>query len=276
MDKKKITIMAAIAFVALLLGILVGISLNSFLKPDATDNKSEQTQSLAVDKPDEVITENSSESNTEAADEVSPAETKDESTATTETVETTVTNDTTPNNNVANTPVADATGKIPFNDLNGLCMADETGKYLKYEIIIDDVSWKDAFKDCVERGGHLLIINDMKEYDTISKFVFDKKADGNLFLLGGMREKKADKYYWVDSTKTPIEDNALNEEKAWCETLWAVGEPSFHDNHDNDECYMMTYYSQTEKRWLWCDVINDYTGMAPQDKGRLAYICEYE
>ena len=296
------TIIAAIAFVAMLVGVLFGIGLSALLKNDSGNAvaKTDSSPKITVTEEDQENPEDNINEEADAtADDEALADETDDDSANTDTTETAETKDNTTAadktdedktdadkadsdkntaNNKASTENVTTTlsTKIPFNSLNGKVMADESGKYLKYEIITNDCAWKDAFKDCVSRGGHLLYINDMAEYNKISKFILDEKCDGYTFYLGGMREEKSDKYFWVDSKKEPINDQALNKTKNWCSSLWAADQPNFHDNHGNDECYLTTYYSQSENRWLWSDNINDLPGINPNMEGLIAYICEYE
>lgn len=290
-NNKKTIIIAAVAGVALLAGILVGIGLSSFLRNDTVAKVEETPSKVTVEEEVADATANDATDTTEDVSDASEDEedvnTSDDAEATDSTADKAdaKTTEKADSSTTAVDPKADETttvtwpglsSSIPYNAAAGKVMADETGKFLKYEIIENDISWSAAFKDCLERGGHLLWINDMDEYNKISEFIFNEKCDNDIFYLGAMRDDKSDKYFWVNAKKDPIETLALNNEKCWSYKLWAVGEPSFKDNHDNEEMFLTTYYSKADEKWMWSDNVDDLPGNANVYLGRTAYICEYE
>lgn len=145
-----------------------------------------------------------------------------------------------------------------------------------YEIITADVTWEEAFNDCVRRGGYLCRINSEEENEKIKELLNEKNVRGVVYL-GGIREENSNEYHWVDSDRNPF-DEVINSDKNM--KYWFDGEPSFSDmvnDKEIPECYMAIIYSGAVDDWIWNDVSNDVLSLAPNYyTGRLSYICEYE
>lgn len=148
----------------------------------------------------------------------------------------------------------------------------------KYEVIVADVTWSEAFADCISRGGYLCRINSAEENEKI-KELLDTQKDKGVYIayLGGMRDEKSEEYHWIDCDKNPYDDVINNGEYT---SFWYVGEPSYTDNVNDKEIvekYMAFIYPGATKEWCWNDVNDDVLSLA-QDyySGRISYICEYE
>lgn len=145
-----------------------------------------------------------------------------------------------------------------------------------YEIITADVTWEEAFHDCVQRGGYLCRINSEEENEKIKELLNEKNVRGVVYI-GGIREENSNEYHWVDRDRNPF-DEVINSDKNM--KYWFDGEPSFFDMIDDKEipeCYMAIIYPGAVGDWVWNDVSNDVLSLAPNYyTGRLSYICEYE
>lgn len=145
-----------------------------------------------------------------------------------------------------------------------------------YEIITADVTWKEAFDDCVRRGGYLCRINSEEENEKIKELLNEKNVRGVVYT-GGIREENSNEYHWIDRDGNPF-DEVINSDKNM--KYWFDGEPSFSDTVDGKEipeCYMAVIYPGAVDDWVWNDVSNDVLSLAPNYyTGRLSYICEYE
>lgn len=145
-----------------------------------------------------------------------------------------------------------------------------------YDVITADVTWEEAFADCISRGGYLCRINSEKENNKIKEILNEKNVRGVVYL-GGLRDENSEEYHWIDSDRNPF-DEVLNSEENM--KYWLDGEPSFSDTVDNEEIperYMAMIYPGAIKNWVWNDVSNDVLSLAPNYyTGRLSYICEYE
>ena len=140
----------------------------------------------------------------------------------------------------------------------------------RYQLIVDDVSWEEAFADCQERGGYLVQINSEEEYQSIIKLIEDADMQEIHFYLGGRRSQDRQDYYWVDEQNW-FEGDALNPgENAWSADHWMENEPSFQ-SEDEEEMYMnLIYYKE---QWVLNDVPGDITVYYP---GKTGYICEFD
>lgn len=151
--------------------------------------------------------------------------------------------------------------------------ADDTGIH-RYEYIISDCTWQEAFQDCLNRGGYLVRINSSKEYETIRKEISRQKMTDIYFKLGGRRDNQSQDYYWVNQDNKLFGEK-LNSDGSWCSDEWMGGEPSFQDGN-LEEKYMDLFFYDGEKRFVWNDVPDDMLAAEPAYSGKLGYICEYE
>lgn len=150
---------------------------------------------------------------------------------------------------------------------------DDT-KIHRYELIISDVTWQEAFADCINRGGYLARINSSKEYEAVRKEISRQKMTNIYFRIGGRRDSQSKDYYWVNEDNRLFGEK-LNSDSSWCSDEWMKGEPSFQDG-DLEERYMDLFFFDGEKRFVWNDVPDDMLAAEPAYTGKLGYICEYE
>lgn len=151
----------------------------------------------------------------------------------------------------------------------------ETGIHT-YELIIADVTWMEAYQDCLARGGYLVRINSDEEYQAIIKQIEDEGQRKIKFWLGGTRGL-ADtyEYRWI------YEDGAYGNEvlngDGKYSSYWLDGEPSFYDGAVSQaELYVNMFYFSKEGRWVWNDVPNDLVAAVELYAETVGYICEYE
>lgn len=147
-----------------------------------------------------------------------------------------------------------------------------------YELIVADVTWSEAFEDCISRGGYLCRINSAEENEKIKELLDEqKKEEIYIAYLGGMRDENSEEYHWVDCEKNPYDDIANKEEYI---SFWYAGEPSYTDYVNDKEIvekYMAFIYPGATKEWCWNDVNDNVLSLAPDYySGRISYICEYE
>lgn len=144
----------------------------------------------------------------------------------------------------------------------------------RYEYIISDCTWQEAFQDCLNRGGYLVRINSSKEYEALRKEISRKRLTDIYFRIGGRRDSQSQDYYWVNQDNKLFGEK-LNSDDSWCSDEWMEKEPSFRDGN-LEEKYMDLFFYDGEKRFVWNDVPDDMLQAEPAYSGKLGYICEYE
>lgn len=146
---------------------------------------------------------------------------------------------------------------------------EETGSNSRYQLIQADVTWEEAFSDCISRGGALAQINSEEEFQKVTALIEEQDMQHIHFYLGGRRDIDSQGYYWADAANR-LEGELLNPEgESWAAIHWMEHEPSFLSDGDT-ECYMnLIYYKE---RWVLNDVPSDITQYYP---GKTGYICEF-
>lgn len=144
----------------------------------------------------------------------------------------------------------------------------------RYEYIISDCTWQEAFQDCLNRGGYLVRINSSKEYEAVRKEISRQKLTDIYFRIGGRRDSQSKDYYWVNE-ENKLFGEKLNSDDSWCSGEWMEHEPSFQDGN-LEEKYLDLFFYDGEKRFVWNDVPDDMLQAEPAYSGKLGYICEYE
>lgn len=151
---------------------------------------------------------------------------------------------------------------------------DETSIHT-YELIVEDVTWTQAYQNCLDKGGYLVRINSDEEYQAILQQIGDEDKKNIKFWLGGARSsEESGDYRWVYEDGT-YGDIILNEEDPYL-SYWLSGEPSFFDEAGDVEMYMNMFYVSKEGRWVWNDVADDLIAVVDFYVGTVGYICEYE
>ncbi len=144
-----------------------------------------------------------------------------------------------------------------------------------YELIIKDCTWTEAYNECLSKGGHLVRINNVDEYNAIINQITKEGKNEMVFWVGGTRNQDTHAYHWI------YEDGSLGEETLNTDDkyrpLWFDNEPSFEDTSVNaNECYMSLLYVERFGRWGFNDAPNDVISYVSHYSGKTGYICEYE
>ncbi|MBS5546467.1 MAG: zinc-ribbon domain-containing protein [Lachnospiraceae bacterium] len=152
--------------------------------------------------------------------------------------------------------------------------ADETGIH-RYELVVEDCTWNQAYNKAKEAGGYLVHINTQEEYDFLLTQVLGSEEAKNLKIwIGGARAAGSYEYHWANEDGTFGEDT-LN--MGGYAGYWMVNEPSFRDESiGQDEYYMNIFYYSKENRWVWNDVPDDLIGAVSSYQGSIAYIIEFD
>ena len=144
----------------------------------------------------------------------------------------------------------------------------------RYNYVVSDCTWEEAYQNCLEAGGYLVRINSLDEYNYIIDQIDQKHMSDIQFKIGGRRAEGAQDYYWVNESKQ-LYGEKVNSDSYWTKEIWLSGEPSYSDGNVQEN-YLDIFYYGTEDRWVLNDVPDDILSSAPEFSGKLGYICEYE
>lgn len=147
---------------------------------------------------------------------------------------------------------------------------EETGSCKRYQLIQADVTWEEAFSDCISRGGILAQINSEEEFQKITGMIEEQGMQNVHFYLGGRRDADGWKYYWSADAAGRLEGELNPEGDSWASAHWMENEPSFTSDGDTELYMNLIYYKE---KWVFNDVPSDITQYYP---GRTGYICEFK
>ncbi|MDE5587515.1 MAG: C-type lectin domain-containing protein [Acetatifactor sp.] len=151
----------------------------------------------------------------------------------------------------------------------------------RYELIVEDVTWKEAEMLCQEKGGYLATITSHEEFERLQERMISEDKEDITFFVGATNERVEGTpfgyrwlepgikhgYYMLDLY------NALFR-------FWLVGEPSYtgltESGAEVSEDYVVLFYRGKDDRCYLGDVPNDILEAAPSYAGKVGYICEYE
>lgn len=167
---------------------------------------------------------------------------------------------------------AEQTLELGTDDVQEILEEKETNIY-RYEFLAKDVSWYEAYDDCILRGGHLVTIESQEEFDILTEQLTEQGLEKQLFWIGGMRLTGSREYHWIDEEGNVRED-LLNGTEEY-QDYWMDGEPSY-TSEGNEERFMMLFYKSDIGKWVWNDVSETPFIDVPYYAGRIGYICEYE
>ena len=149
----------------------------------------------------------------------------------------------------------------------------------RYELIVGDVTWSEAYNACVNRGGYLAHINTQEEFDFITNQIQDENKKNIIFWLGASRPENDNNYHWIDLETGEYLEESINQNSSYY-SFWLAGEPSLQGTDANglvmEERFIYMFYRNAEDRFFWNDSPENLTAISDQYKGRIGYICEYE
>lgn len=155
----------------------------------------------------------------------------------------------------------------------GLITVSQPQTTHRYEIVVADVTWWEAYQSCLEQGGHLATITSQEEYDRVVALADQAVASGQEHLtylwIGGKLYSEND--LWGYRSWITGED--------WTFDCWYPGEPSYLDNDSTLEEYLCLWhakYQGEEIGWTFNDQRNDIIAVLPTAAGKVGYICEYD
>lgn len=163
-----------------------------------------------------------------------------------------------------------------------------TGKHSSadhtYELIVKDLTWREAQKECQERGGYLAVITSKEEWEAVEDQIRKEDKTGVTFYLGSNNGRVDGEpvfgYQWIEPDGSRREMPFRVYYPFWAFYGGYNMEPSYRgtteDGREVDEEYVVMIYRKAEDRYFLNDVPNDILDAAPSYAGNVGYICEYE
>ena len=180
------------------------------------------------------------------------------------------------------------TGTIEFSDGTPVIFAEkievleeavQEDAIHRYEVIVDDCTWEEAYQNCLSMGGYLARINSKEEFDYITKKVVEKEKDYSKkqYYVGMRRDVNSDAYYLVNENNELVGDRLDNGYTSWANSLWLSKEPSYYDStlKIEETCVSIFKYKETNK-WVMNDIPSNLVIQVPSYEGKLGYICEFD
>ena len=140
----------------------------------------------------------------------------------------------------------------------------------RYEFVINDCSWNDAFQKAKGVGGYLVRIDTRDEYEAILSKIKSLGLTGVEFRIGARRDSDGKNYYWADDSNI-LYGEEINFPDYWAYAEFLSGEPSY-EWENNVEQYLSFYYDGEYERWVWNDIPDNVYNPG---KNRYGYIIEY-
>ncbi len=135
----------------------------------------------------------------------------------------------------------------------------------KYEVIKKDISWEDANRECINKGGHLATITSKDEEN---KIISAAESAGIYRLwIGG---------YTTNNQYGDAVGHWVMGEPFTYQNWFSADEPSRFDSDNAEEFYLMLW--KIDGRWSWNDQRNDLINspFAKTYQGKMGYVIEYE
>ena len=148
----------------------------------------------------------------------------------------------------------------------------------RYELIVEDVTWKEAEQLCRKRGGYLATITSQEELWRIQDQMIAEDKTDITFFVGANNDNSPHGYHWMEPGMERGYD-MLDLSKALWRPFWLEGEPSYSGLTENGkevrEDYVVLIYRESDERCWIDDVPGDFLKAHPSCAGRVGYICEY-
>lgn len=135
-----------------------------------------------------------------------------------------------------------------------------------YQIVVEDVSWQEAYDRALAAGGHLATITSQEEFDAICAQADQAAvATGVRYLWLGARQGAGG---WTGT------DCWITGED-WTFAPWYPGEPSGQDADGTPENVLCMWNVQ-QSGWTFNDQRQDLLSVLPEVSGKVGYVIEFE
>lgn len=153
----------------------------------------------------------------------------------------------------------------------------------RYELIVKDVTWTEAYDSCKEKGGYLATILSMDELEHIQDQIMAEEKTGISFWVGANNIAVERKYYYGYHWLEPGMEHGcdmLDLYNALWKEFWFEDEPSYRIETEEgeriDEGYVMLTYYEDHGRCYLGDTAENVLSLDPSYAGKIGYICEYD
>ncbi|RKM55565.1 hypothetical protein D6853_08385 [Butyrivibrio sp. X503] len=146
----------------------------------------------------------------------------------------------------------------------------------RYELIIEDCTWKEAEKKCKEKGGYLASMTCDEEFDVVDALIRSEGKQDYYFYIGANRLGDRS-WHWTEPGLTQTQNKCTG---SGYRKHWLAKEPSYRsklaDGMEIKEEYAEYFYQKSDDKFYINDIPNDVIFDFPEYKGCMGYICEYE
>ncbi|MDE7341776.1 MAG: C-type lectin domain-containing protein [Lachnospiraceae bacterium] len=148
----------------------------------------------------------------------------------------------------------------------------------RYELLVENLTWKEAEALCREKGGYLAAVTSWEELERIQEQIISEGKTDIMFFVGASHEHGELGYRWNEPESGSVYSifywyNALHH-------FWLEEEPNYtgltEDGVEIDQDYVVLFYQETNNRCYIKAVPDDFLSVAPSYSGRIGYICEYD
>ena len=143
---------------------------------------------------------------------------------------------------------------------------ERTSPVHTYQIVVEDVSWQEAYDRAQAAGGHLATITSQEEFNTICTQADQASVatEVRYLWLGGRKGSAG----WTGSDCWITGEN-------WTFDAWYPGEPSGQDEDGTPEDVLCMWNVQ-QSGWTFNDQRNDLLSVLPEVSGKVGYVIEFE
>lgn len=122
---------------------------------------------------------------------------------------------------------------------------DVTSAGHRYELVVEDLTWKEAESLCREKGGYLATITTWEEMERIQEQIISEDKTNVTFFVGANNERTDNTFgfHWIEPETGETYDMLYLYDALW--GFWLEGEPSYtgltEDGVEVDEDYVVLF-----------------------------------
>ncbi len=153
-----------------------------------------------------------------------------------------------------------------------------------YDLVVEDLTWREAREECRKRGGYLAVITSQEEREAIEARIGEEGMTGITFYVGAnngrMDGETTFGYNWIEPDGSRREMPFRAYYGFWRHYGDYKMEPTYRgmteDGREVEESCLVMMYNKEDGRYYLNDVPDDMLDAAPSYKGNTGYICEYD